>query len=81
MARGYGAAGERCMAISVAVPIGEDTADRLIAELTPRIEALKVGPYTAGADVDYGPVITGAARDNILALVESGIAGGGRAGC
>ena len=73
---GYGAAGERCMAISVAVPIGEDTADRLIAELTPRIEALKVGPYTAGADVDYGPVITSAARDNILALVESGIAAG-----
>jgi malonate-semialdehyde dehydrogenase (acetylating)/methylmalonate-semialdehyde dehydrogenase len=45
---GYGAAGERCMAISVAVPVGEETADRLIERLVPRIEKLKVGPYTAG---------------------------------
>jgi malonate-semialdehyde dehydrogenase (acetylating)/methylmalonate-semialdehyde dehydrogenase len=44
---GYGAAGERCMAISVAVPVGEETADRLIEKLVPRIEKLKVGPYTA----------------------------------
>ena len=41
---GYGAAGERCMAISVAVPVGDETADRLIAKLIPRIEKLKVGP-------------------------------------
>ena len=41
---GYGAAGERCMAISVAVPVGDDTADRLIEKLVPRIEKLKVGP-------------------------------------
>ena len=45
---GYGAAGERCMAISVAVPVGDETADRLIEKLVPRIEKLKVGPYTAG---------------------------------
>jgi len=70
---GYGAAGERCMAISVAVPVGEETADRLIAKLVPRIEKLKVGPYTAGKDVDYGPVITKAAQENILRLVQSGI--------
>lgn len=70
---GYGAAGERCMAISVAVPVGEDTADRLIEKLVPRIERLKVGPYTAGKDVDYGPVVTAAARDNILRLVQSGV--------
>src|SRR6056297_3078835 len=55
---GYGAAGERCMAISVAVPVGEETADRLIEKLVPRVEKLKVGPYTAGDDVDYGPVVT-----------------------
>jgi malonate-semialdehyde dehydrogenase (acetylating)/methylmalonate-semialdehyde dehydrogenase len=55
---GYGAAGERCMAISVAVPVGEKTADALIERLIPRIEKLKVGPYTAGNDVDFGPVIT-----------------------
>ena len=70
---GFGAAGERCMAISVAVPVGEDTADRLIERLVPRIENLKVGPYTSGDDVDFGPVITAAAKANILKLVESGV--------
>ena len=70
---GYGAAGERCMAISVAVPVGEETADALIEKLIPRIESLKVGPYTAGDDVDYGPVVTAAAKQNILNLVESGV--------
>ncbi len=70
---GYGAAGERCMAISVAVPVGDETADRLIEKLVPRIEKLKVGPYTAGKDVDYGPVVTAAAKKNILALIESGV--------
>ena len=70
---GYGAAGERCMAISVAIPVGEETADKLIEKLVPRIETLKVGPYTAGNDVDYGPVITSAAKENILNLVQSGI--------
>ncbi|AHM05387.1 Methylmalonate-semialdehyde dehydrogenase [Roseibacterium elongatum DSM 19469] len=70
---GYGAAGERCMAISVAVPVGEETADRLIEKLVPRIEALKVGPYTAGDDVDFGPVVTAAAKENILRLVNSGV--------
>ena len=70
---GYGAAGERCMAISVAIPVGEETADKLIEKLVPRIETLKVGPYTAGNDIDYGPVITSAAKENILNLVQSGI--------
>ncbi|HRO13713.1 MAG TPA: CoA-acylating methylmalonate-semialdehyde dehydrogenase [Paracoccus sp. (in: a-proteobacteria)] len=70
---GYGAAGERCMAISVAVPVGDETADRLIEKLVPRIEKLKVGPWTGGNDVDYGPVVTQAARENILRLVESGV--------
>lgn len=70
---GYGAAGERCMAISVAVPVGEETADRLIEKLVPRIEKLKVGPWTAGNDIDYGPVVTKAAKENILRLVERGV--------
>jgi malonate-semialdehyde dehydrogenase (acetylating)/methylmalonate-semialdehyde dehydrogenase len=70
---GYGAAGERCMAISVAVPVGDETADRLIEKLVPRIERLKVGPYTGGNDVDYGPVVTAAAKQRILGLVQSGI--------
>ena len=75
---GYGAAGERCMAISVAVPVGDETADRLIAKLIPRIEKLKVGPATGGNDVDYGPVVTAAAKANILRLVESGVAAGAK---
>ena len=70
---GYGAAGERCMAISVAVPVGEETADKLIEKLVPRIEKLKVGPYTSGNDVDYGPVVTAAAKQNILGLVQTGV--------
>ncbi|MCA0940998.1 CoA-acylating methylmalonate-semialdehyde dehydrogenase [Yangia mangrovi] len=70
---GYGAAGERCMAISVAVPVGAETADALIEKLVPRVEKLKVGPYTAGEDVDYGPVITAAAKERINGLVTSGV--------
>ncbi len=61
------------MAISVAVPVGEKTADALIEKLVPRIEKLKVGPWTAGDDVDYGPVVTKAAKENILRLVQSGV--------
>jgi malonate-semialdehyde dehydrogenase (acetylating)/methylmalonate-semialdehyde dehydrogenase len=75
---GYGAAGERCMAISVAVPVGEKTADALIERLVPRIEELKVGPYTAGDDVDFGPVITKASKDRILGLIDSGVEQGAK---
>ena len=75
---GYGAAGERCMAISVAVPVGDATADALIERLIPRLEKLKVGPYTAGNDVDYGPVVTAAAKANIHRLVETGVAQGAK---
>ena len=70
---GYGAAGERCMAISVAVPVGEKTADKLIEKLIPKIEALKIGPYTAGTDVDFGPVVTREAQQKILGLVDKGV--------
>ncbi|MBN2906483.1 MAG: CoA-acylating methylmalonate-semialdehyde dehydrogenase [Rhodobacteraceae bacterium] len=70
---GYGAAGERCMAISVAVPVGDETADRLIEKLVPRIEKLKVGPYTAGADVDYGPLVTAQAKERVLGLIGTGV--------
>ncbi|WP_397543951.1 CoA-acylating methylmalonate-semialdehyde dehydrogenase [Roseovarius salis] len=70
---GYGAAGERCMAISVAVPVGDETADKLVEKLVPRIEKLKVGPYTAGDDVDYGPLVTAEAKERVLGLVNSGV--------
>jgi malonate-semialdehyde dehydrogenase (acetylating)/methylmalonate-semialdehyde dehydrogenase len=52
---GYGSAGERCMAISVAVPVGQETADRLMERLIPRDEALKIGP-SSDASADSGPL-------------------------
>ncbi len=58
---GYGSAGERCMAISVAVPVGKDTAERLLSKLVPRVESLKVGPST-DASADFGPVVTKQAK-------------------
>ncbi|GAB5468443.1 MAG: CoA-acylating methylmalonate-semialdehyde dehydrogenase [Rhodospirillales bacterium] len=75
---GYGAAGERCMAISVAVPVGEETADRLIEKLVPRVEALKVGPYFSDQEMDYGPVVTAAAKEKIQELVQSGVDAGAK---
>jgi malonate-semialdehyde dehydrogenase (acetylating)/methylmalonate-semialdehyde dehydrogenase len=68
---GYGSAGERCMAISVAVPVGESTANELIKRLVPRVEALKVGPSTDLA-ADYGPVVTQAHLEKIKSYVALG---------
>ena len=68
---GYGSAGERCMAISVAVPVGQKTADELVRRLIPRVEALKIGPST-DLGADYGPVVTQAALDRIKSYVAIG---------
>jgi malonate-semialdehyde dehydrogenase (acetylating)/methylmalonate-semialdehyde dehydrogenase len=70
---GYGAAGERCMAVSVAVPVGEETAERLMGKLAPKVERLKIGPYTAGEDVDFGPLVTREALDRVRGLVDRGV--------
>ncbi|MGI9515239.1 MAG: CoA-acylating methylmalonate-semialdehyde dehydrogenase [Anderseniella sp.] len=69
---GYGSAGERCMAISVAVPVGEETANKLVSKLMPRVENLRIGPST-DREADYGPVVTGQALDRIRDYVEVGI--------
>lgn len=69
---GYGSAGERCMAISVAVPVGKATADELVKRLIPRVESLKIGPSTDNS-ADYGPVVTKAAMDKIRSYVDLGI--------
>jgi malonate-semialdehyde dehydrogenase (acetylating)/methylmalonate-semialdehyde dehydrogenase len=61
------------MAISVAVPVGEETANKLIEKLIPKVEALKIGPYTGGNDVDFGPVVTQEAQQKILGLVDKGV--------
>ncbi len=69
---GYGSAGERCMAISVAVPVGEETANKLVATLQERVKALKVGP-SLEPDSDFGPVVTAAAKERIEGYIQSGI--------
>ncbi len=75
MGAGFGSAGERCMAISVAVPVGEETADRLVAALRPRVEALRIGPAD-DPDAEMGPVITAAAKERITGLIDSGVEAG-----
>jgi malonate-semialdehyde dehydrogenase (acetylating)/methylmalonate-semialdehyde dehydrogenase len=77
---GYGAAGERCMAISVAVPVGEEDRRPLIEKLVPRVEALKIGPYTAGNDVDFGPLVTKMAKENGAGPGRQGVEQGAEAG-
>ena len=69
---GYGSAGERCMAISVAVPVGEQTADRLMETLVPKVNALKIG-LSSDADADYGPLVTKAALDRVRGYVDLGV--------
>jgi malonate-semialdehyde dehydrogenase (acetylating)/methylmalonate-semialdehyde dehydrogenase len=74
---GYGSAGERCMAISVAVPVGEGTAEELVKRLVPRVEALKIGIST-DSTADLGPLVTRAHRDKVKSYVDLGIAEGAR---
>jgi len=69
---GYGSAGERCMAISVAVPVGQETADALAAKLTERVAELKVGPSLAEG-VDYGPLVTSAAVERVTGYIQQGV--------
>ena len=69
---GYGSAGERCMAISVAVPVGKGTADALMKRLVPRVESLKIGPST-DSSADYGPLVTQQALERVRNYVEVGI--------
>ncbi|WP_409560496.1 CoA-acylating methylmalonate-semialdehyde dehydrogenase [Hyphomicrobium sp. MC8b] len=77
MGAGYGSAGERCMAISVAVPVGEKTADKLVEALAPRVRALKVGPAT-DPESEMGPVVTADAKRKITSLIDKGVAEGAK---
>jgi len=74
---GYGSAGERCMAVSVAVPVGRQTADTLIERLIPRVESLKVGP-SSDAQADYGPLVTKAHLDKVRSYVDLGVKEGAK---
>ncbi len=77
MGAGYGSAGERCMAISVAVPVGEKTADRLVEALAPKVRALKVGPASDN-ESEMGPVVTAEAKKRIAGLIDQGVKEGGK---
>ncbi|GGK32607.1 CoA-acylating methylmalonate-semialdehyde dehydrogenase [Salinarimonas ramus] len=74
---GYGSAGERCMAVSVAVPVGKGTADRLMEKLVPRVESLKVGPST-DPSADFGPMVTRAHLEKVKKYVDIGVQEGAK---
>ncbi|MEO7962752.1 MAG: aldehyde dehydrogenase family protein, partial [Gemmatimonadaceae bacterium] len=75
MGAAYGSAGERCMAISVAVPVGAKTADALVSRLAERVRNLKVaGSLDDGAEM--GPLVTGEHRDKVASYIEIGAAEG-----
>ncbi|HTH33997.1 MAG TPA: CoA-acylating methylmalonate-semialdehyde dehydrogenase, partial [Xanthobacteraceae bacterium] len=74
---GYGSAGERCMAVSVAVPVGKKTADTLVEKLTPRVEGLKIGPST-DQQADYGPMATRELLNKVRGYIDQGVKEGAK---
>jgi malonate-semialdehyde dehydrogenase (acetylating)/methylmalonate-semialdehyde dehydrogenase len=76
----FGSAGERCMAISIAVAVGKDTADTLIAKLQTRIAALNLGSGAPGThpEADLGPLVTKTHLDKVTSYVELGITEGAK---
>jgi malonate-semialdehyde dehydrogenase (acetylating) / methylmalonate-semialdehyde dehydrogenase len=74
---GYGSAGERCMAVSVAVPVGHKTADTLVQKLIPRVESLKIGP-ASDPQVDYGPMVTRELLNKVRGYIEDGVKEGAK---
>jgi malonate-semialdehyde dehydrogenase (acetylating)/methylmalonate-semialdehyde dehydrogenase len=71
----YGSAGERCMAVSVAVPVGEAVADALVERLVPKIESLRVGPCT-DPEAQMGPLVTRQHLERVKSYIEVGVAEG-----
>jgi malonate-semialdehyde dehydrogenase (acetylating)/methylmalonate-semialdehyde dehydrogenase len=72
MGAAYGSAGERCMALPVVVPVGEETAERLRARLVEAIAELRVGT-SFDADAHYGPVVTAAHKARIEGYIQAGV--------
>lgn len=71
----FGSAGERCMALSVAVPVGKETADNLRSAIERKAQELTVG-HSLDPKADYGPLVTGEARERVHSLIQSGIDAG-----
>jgi malonate-semialdehyde dehydrogenase (acetylating)/methylmalonate-semialdehyde dehydrogenase len=72
MGAGYGSAGERCMAISVAVPVGEETANRLVETLAPRVRQLKIAP-ASDPEAEMGPLVTREHMKKVLGYIDAGV--------
>jgi malonate-semialdehyde dehydrogenase (acetylating)/methylmalonate-semialdehyde dehydrogenase len=77
MGAAYGSCGERCMAISVAVCVGDQIADALVDKIVPQIQALKIGAGTS-CGLDMGPLVTAAARDKVAGYIDAGVAAGAK---
>ncbi|PZW65298.1 malonate-semialdehyde dehydrogenase (acetylating)/methylmalonate-semialdehyde dehydrogenase [Pseudomonas sp. URMO17WK12:I1] len=75
MGAAYGSCGERCMAISVAVCVGDQVADALVERIVPQIKALKIGAGTQ-CGLDMGPLVTAAAKDKVTGYIDAGVAAG-----
>jgi malonate-semialdehyde dehydrogenase (acetylating)/methylmalonate-semialdehyde dehydrogenase len=73
----YGSAGERCMAISVVIAVGDRLGDRLVEALAPRVKALKIGAGNS-PDVEMGPLVTAAHLSRVKSYVELGLKEGAR---
>jgi malonate-semialdehyde dehydrogenase (acetylating)/methylmalonate-semialdehyde dehydrogenase len=76
MGAGYGSAGERCMAISVAVAVG-DAGDKIIERLEPRVRGLKVGPWN-DPEAEMGPLVTQQHLDKVRGYVDLGVEEGAK---
>jgi malonate-semialdehyde dehydrogenase (acetylating)/methylmalonate-semialdehyde dehydrogenase len=77
MGAAFGSAGERCMAISVAVAVGDKVAAALVEKLTPQIKALKVGPCT-DQESEMGPLITKQHHDKVAGYIAQGVKEGAK---
>jgi malonate-semialdehyde dehydrogenase (acetylating)/methylmalonate-semialdehyde dehydrogenase len=75
MGAAYGSAGERCMAISAVLAVGDDTADRFVSALAPKVRALKIGQYDEPG-VEMGPVITRESKERVTDYINQGEADG-----
>ncbi|HVN98527.1 MAG TPA: CoA-acylating methylmalonate-semialdehyde dehydrogenase [Steroidobacteraceae bacterium] len=74
---GYGSAGERCMAISVVVAVGEKTADELAARLAPQVRKLRIS-HSMDEQADMGPLVTAAHRERVIGYIDSGVSEGAK---
>ena len=72
MGSAYGSAGERCMAVSVAVAVGDEVADALVERLAPRVRDLRMGSFQ-DPEAEMGPLVTGAHRSRVQGYVDAGV--------